>query len=214
MLQCGIDHVVMTAPTLAAGVESVRQALGVTPEPGGEHPRMGTHNMLLRLGEASYLEIIAVNPAAPRPDRARWFNLDRMAADATPRLATWVARTNDIEAAVAALPMPVGRIERMSRGPLEWLITIPADGGLPEDGIAPTLIQWLSEPHPASTLQELGLSLLRLEGFHPDPERIACMLKAVGFEGEFSVSPLAFRDQPQLIAHIRTPRGVRQLCAA
>lgn len=211
MLYCRIDHIVIAAPSLAAGVTYVNRALGVTPQMGGKHPRMGTHNALLRLGEARYLEIIAADPEAPHPDRPLWFQLDQLDANAAPRLATWVARTNDIEAVVRASPLPLGNIEPMSRGQLNWLITVPTDGCLPVQGIAPTLIQWSSEHHPAGTLRDLGCSLVRLEGFHHQAERIAGMLKSLGFEGEFSVSPLSPRKQPHLVAHIKTPGGVRLL---
>jgi hypothetical protein len=44
----------------------------------------------------------------------------------------------------------LGPIEPMSRGKLNWLITIPADGSLTLDGVAPALIQWDAEPHPAA----------------------------------------------------------------
>ena len=50
MFKCSIDHIVITAPSLADGMEYVHRALGVVPEPGGGHPRMGTHNALLKLG--------------------------------------------------------------------------------------------------------------------------------------------------------------------
>jgi hypothetical protein len=211
MLRSRIDHVAITAPSLAVGVDYVRRTLGVTPQPGGEHPGMGTHNALLRLGDALYLEVIAPNPKAPPLERARWFELDRLDPDAAPRLATWVARTDDIRAAVAALAEPMGDIEPMSRGHLQWLITIPADGSLPAQGIAPTLIQWLTGPHPASALRDQGVSLLRLEGFHPDAQRITAMLESIGFEGEFPVSPIESRMRPCLVAHLQTPVGVRQL---
>jgi hypothetical protein len=106
---------------------------------------MGTHNCLLRLGDALYLEVISSNPAAQDPKRPHWFKLDRKRANSAPRLATWVNRTNDIRAATAASPVPPGSIERMSRRPLRWHITIRADGGLPFNGIIPSLIEWNSE---------------------------------------------------------------------
>jgi len=48
-------------------------ALGVTIPFGGVHPLMGTHNHLLRLGAALFLEIIAPDPAAGPLPRPRWF---------------------------------------------------------------------------------------------------------------------------------------------
>ena len=53
-----LDHLVVTAPTLEGGVEYVADCLGVLPVPGGVHPRMGTHNALVRLGTSQYLEVI------------------------------------------------------------------------------------------------------------------------------------------------------------
>jgi hypothetical protein len=50
-----MDHMTIAAPSLAVGVEYVRQTLGVAPQVGGEHPRMGTHNCFLKLGEKFYL---------------------------------------------------------------------------------------------------------------------------------------------------------------
>lgn len=61
---CRLDHLTITAPTLESGAEFVRRSLGVDPQPGGEHPRMGTHNLLRRLGDSLFLEVIAPDPAA------------------------------------------------------------------------------------------------------------------------------------------------------
>jgi hypothetical protein len=209
-LRCWIDHLVVTAPTLDAGVQYVRKALGVEPEPGGEHASMGTHNYLLKLGDAVYLEVIAVNPAAPAPERPRWFQLDEAESVAEPRLATWVVRTNDIQAVLAASTVVSGYVTPMSRGELNWLITIPRNGSLPLQGIAPTIIQWPGN-HPAGRLAEQGCSFLRLEGFHPRAQKVREMLQAIGFQGEFSVAPSPDGSPPHLVAHIRTPTGPRQL---
>ena len=104
---------------LAEGIAWVRERLGVDPRPGGAHERMGTHNYLMRLGEKLYLEVIAVDPAAPDPGRPRWFDLDR---DATAGLRTWVARTDDIAACAWQ-----GTPERMTRGALHWMISVTAE---------------------------------------------------------------------------------------
>src|SRR5690606_1679690 len=73
---------------------------------GGEHPRMATHNRLLRLGDTLYLEVIAPNPAAPAPGRPRWFGLDGLGPQSPPSLATWVVRCTDIRASAAAASEP------------------------------------------------------------------------------------------------------------
>jgi hypothetical protein len=182
-----LDHIVITAPSLGLGVDYVRQTLGVTPQMGGEHPRMGTHNCFVKLGEKVFLEVIAVNPKASRPQRPRWFALDELKADEGPRLAAWVARTDDIKAAAVASPLHLGKVEPMTRGQLHWQITVPEDGSLPCQGIAPSLIQWPPGTHPASTLHDLGCSLARFEGFHLDAQRVSAVLAAIGFDGEFSV---------------------------
>jgi hypothetical protein len=206
-----IDHLIVTAPSLEEGVEHVRHALGVEMQKGGEHALMGTHNFLLRLGQRLYLEVIAANPAAPRPGRPRWFQLDEPDSVRAPRLAAWVASTDDIRAAAAASPVPLGRVEGLSRGNFEWLMTVPDDGKLRLDGLAPTLIQWRSKAHPAETLKDLGCSLIRFEGLHPRPEKVDGMLKSIGFEGEF---PLSKSEAPRLVAHIATPAGARRLSSA
>lgn len=211
MLRSHMDHIAITAPSLEGGVEYVRQTLGMSPQAGGEHPRMGTHNYLLKLGEKFYLEVISINPNAPQPTRPRWFQLDEPDPSQPTRLATWIARTDDIYAAASASPVPLGVIEPMSRGQMNWLITIPADGGLPLQGIAPTLIQWTAGGHPADTLQESGCTLVRLEGFHPEAKKVISVLESIGFEGDFRVSELPPDQKPYLVAHIQTPAGVRLL---
>jgi Glyoxalase-like domain len=202
-----LDHIIVTCASLEAGVAHVRRALGVEMQKGGEHVRMGTHNCLLRLGEKLFLEVIAANPAAPPPGRPRWFQLDEPESVRSPRLATWVARCDDIR---ALAPASLGKIEAMSRGSFEWLITVPADGRLPLGGIAPTLIEWRSSAHPADGLKDLGCSLDRFEGFHPRPEKVTAMLKSIGFEGEFPVS----KGEAGLVAHVQTPAGAKRLSSA
>lgn len=210
-----LDHLVVTAPDLSTGVEFLHRALGVIPQQGGEHPRMGTHNCFVRLGERVYLEVIAADPDARPPGRPRWFQLDRPESVRACRLATWVVRTDDIRAAAAASPVPPGRVEAMSRGDLNWLITIPEDGGMPLEGVAPSLIQWPADAtHPADRLEDTGCRLTRLEGFHRDPDRVSEMLKAIGFQGKFDISPLAPGQPPHLVAHIQTPIGPRRIRGA
>ncbi len=91
-----------------------------------------------------------------------------MKSDTPPRLATWVARTNDIRSTVAACSEPLGNVEPMSRGELSWLITIPPDGSLPFAGIAPTLIEWHTEDLRRAAS---GWKATLPGGPDPDPQR-------------------------------------------
>jgi len=206
-----LDHIAVVAPDLASGTQFVEQTLSVSLQAGGQHPRMGTHNKLLRLGEGVYLEVIAVDPNAAAPPRPRWFELDKLRPDASPRLATWVVRTDDIVAAREACTWDPGPIESMTRGTLAWRITIPADGSLPQAGAAPTLIQWDAEPHPASTLDDVGCTLEKLEIFHAAPDQLRVALTSLGLVSDVQVRSLPSGESTHLLAHIRTPQGLRTL---
>ncbi|MBD3297497.1 MAG: VOC family protein [candidate division Zixibacteria bacterium] len=211
MPECHLDHLVITAPTLDAGCAYVEQQLGVRPQPGGQHPRMGTHNSLLRLADSIYLEVIAIDPDAREPSRPRWFGLDDLSLDASPRLATWVVRCDDIHEVVEKSPMSLGAIEPMSRGELEWLITIPADGELIMDGAGPTVIQWTTGQHPASRLADCGCRLSRLEIVHPDAVRLNTRLDAMGLVRNDLIDVFGQNGMRCLTAHVQTANGRRQL---
>ncbi len=59
----GLDHVIIAARDLSAAAKQLEHALGLTITPGGEHPGVGTHNAIARLG-TEYLEIISVRDPA------------------------------------------------------------------------------------------------------------------------------------------------------
>ncbi|RON50148.1 VOC family protein [Pseudomonas frederiksbergensis] len=206
-----LDHLAIIAPNLDTGCAFVTRHLGVDLQPGGAHPRMGTHNRLLRLGPDIYLEVIAIDPTANHPNRPRWFGMDDLPLDAPPRLATWVARTDDIQAMNETCRNLLGDPEPMTRGTLSWQITIPADGRLPLNGSAPTLIQWAQTPHPASAMVDQGCSLVALDAFDPDPEKVQALLTAINFSGPVHLHALEATANPYLLAHIQTPTGLKTL---
>ncbi len=210
-----LDHITVAAHTLEQGLHYLRHTLGIDLPYGGEHPRMGTHNHLLRLGESLFLEVIAVNPAAPPPDRPRWFQLDDPALQARlmdrPQLITWVVRTDDIASALLASEVPLGAIEPMRRGDLRWLITFANDGVMPEQGMIPSLIQWPAGPHPASRMPDLGCSLESFEAVHHDPVRYRAALASFGAGHCIGIAQAGPDEQPHLRARIRTPSGVKVL---
>jgi len=208
MLTSAIDHLVVTAPKLSVGVQYVEQKLGCEMQPGGQHARMGTHNALLKISENCYLEVIAIDPNAPPPRRARWFELDALRADDRPRLAAWVVRTNNLRMAAEVAELDLGAVEEMNRGPLEWLITIPANGQLPFNGVAPALIQWKCEQHPVTRMAESSISAIQLTGRHPEARQINNLLHRIGFVGDVAIDEPSDGVTVSLSATLQTARGI------
>lgn len=208
MPTCHIDHITVVSPSLAQGAAWVHDLLGVHPQQGGEHPRMGTHNLLLPLGETVFLEVIAINPNAAAPLRPRWFGLDQLPANSQPCLSGWVARTDAIHASLAGLPEHLGVAEPMSRGLLDWLISVPQDGSLPLGGVAPVLIEWQAGVHPAKSMQDQGCSLLELALHHPEPERLKALIDVLQFPTSTTALSVSRASAPGLVARIQTPSGL------
>lgn len=212
-----VDHLVVAADTLAAGVAWCEATLGVAPAPGGEHPLMGTHNRLLRVATVNYprayLEIIAVQPGRRAEHGRRWFDLDdEMLRDTLrrdgPRLVHFVAATDDVQRASAALStqgIERGEVLRASRtsprGVLEWQITVRPDGQRLWSGTLPTLIEW-GALHPAPALPESAVSLQAVCACHPESAALSAAYEAIGLQGVTVKS-----GAPNLMAVLDTPRG-------
>lgn len=162
-----LDHLVIAATDLDSGALWAGHRLGQPLQSGGQHARMGTHNRLLSLGPREYLEVIAIDPAAPPPARPRWFGLDDFTG--VPRLVTWVASDDD-------LTVPPGwSALNMERGDLRWQFALPDDGRMPGGGALPALIRWRGDAHPAARLPDQGFRLLRLDLTAPEPEPDAAL---------------------------------------
>ncbi len=208
-----LDHLTIIAPSLEAGAAHVRDQLGIDMPTGGKHPLMGTHNLLLRLSNAVFLEVIAVDPTADRPDRPRWFGPDNADAvqsawDDGRRLRGWVVQASDLDAVLAQHGPTLGRKTRLSRGDRTWLFAVPPDGSLPVDGIAPSAMDWEERGSPAPTMPEFGTSLLSFQIEHPDPGRVSKLYARLGV-----VNPSEVRKGDQFCyrALINTPTGVNEL---
>jgi hypothetical protein len=77
---------------------------------------------------------------------------------------------------LTGLPDALGAATKITRGDLEWQISIPADGSLPWEGALPTLIEWPVGQHPATRMVDLGLRLIRLEVHTPQASQIKALL--------------------------------------
>ena len=220
MSASAIDHLVIAAPTLAEGVAWCEQTLGVSPGPGGAHALFGTHNRLLRLatasGQACYLEIIAVDPAAT-PQRAaplaRWFDLDQAALQAQlraqgPQLIHWVLRVSNLDATLKAWQgLDRGPALTASRptpqGLLQWRISVRDDGQRLLGGALPTLIEW-GDVHPCDAMPESGLALGALTLQAPNTDLLQQALDAAQLSDP---AVHVIRGPAGLSAQLHTPRG-------
>ena len=199
------DHIAISSNSLEEGVDVVEAALGVKLAGGGEHALMATHNRLLGLGDL-YLEVIAINPAAPAPNWPRWFDLDNF--QGRPRLTNWVARSENLSADLADCPSGTGVPVDLQRGDYRWTMAVPADGKLPFDGGFPALIQWHGALHPARALPESGLRLTRLEISHPKALALQAALAHLIADARVVIVPGA---AVAMRASFDTPHGPRVL---
>ena len=188
-----LDHLVIAATDLASGRAWLEDLTGLKMQPGGEHAYFGTHNALLGLG-VSYLEVIAVNPAAPAPAYPRWFGLDEGEMQQRlltgPALVHWVVTVPDLQSALSISPEDHGEALALSRGNNRWQLSVPRTGPLPMDGALPSLIEWESVS-PAINLRGAAV-LERLTLTTPDPARLSAALEALGFKG----TPLQIETGP------------------
>lgn len=220
-----IDHLVIAAADLASGTDYVAGILGIAPQGGGAHPRMGTHNRVLGLADGVYLEVIAIDPDAPPPSRPRWFGLDQDAMRARlaqgPFLAHWAARVEaplDLTRMQAEHPDRIAPVVPMTRGDLRWRLTVPDDGSLPAwrvaghaagEGLLPTLIQWDVEAYPGVSLPRQALALRRLAGSHP---QAGLLRQGLAWMGADTLIDVEQADGPaRLSAQIETAQGLRTL---
>ena len=198
-----LDHLMWAAPSLEVGVEEARRLFGVEPAPGGAHPRGGTCNALLSLGDSTYLEIIA-----PDPDQDLTGTLGQRFAELSgPSLITWAAASPNL----AALAEQVVNQTLTARGPVPTQRSTPQGeslnwellfvGGHDFAGLFPFFIDWLSTPHPASTNPRAG-EFQSLEIATPQASRLDEKFQALGIDA--LVTPAA---EPGLVARIATETG-------
>jgi len=199
-----VDHLVYATPDLELGIQAIEKLTGVRASAGGQHPRLGTRNALIALGSSTYLEIIGPDPEQPKPDGPRRFGIDELKA---PRLLTWVAKGTGLApfvdraraSGVRLGDVIAGSRKRPDGVVLSWRYTDP--NVILEERLVPYFIDWGTSPHPATTAAP-GLSLRALRAEHPEPERMARILKQLGLN-----LPVRRGARPSLIATLDSPKG-------
>ncbi len=199
-----LDHLVYAVPDLAAAVKEFERRSGVRPALGGKHEGLGTHNALVALGRAAYLELIAPDPEQDQP-QVLPFGLRDIER---PKLLTWAAKATQLPDRVErarARGCDPGYIIPMSRVEpdgfrMEWSLTFNSE--LTDEGLVPFLIDWSECPNPAKSAPR-GCHLREFYGRCPGPEKVRAKLEALGVELDIRKASVT-----GLVAVLATPRGI------
>ncbi|QDO87782.1 VOC family protein [Ornithinimicrobium ciconiae] len=178
-MRAQIDHVILGGPDLSELEEYAESHLGVTPQPGGAHPGLGTRNSLVGLGGRRYLELVAPDPDQPDPGRPRPFRVDEL-REPTP--VGWALQASGLDDQVAharGRGVDPGDPRAMSRHTpdgteLSWQLT-SVDTDM--QGMVPFLIDWGDTAHPSVGLPAVKLVSVRFR--HPEVARLRSTLEAL-----------------------------------
>jgi len=210
-----LDHIVVAAKTIEAGVDYVNDQFGVEIPAGGRHEMMGTHNHVMSLGEEVYLEVIAINPEMDSPSSPRWFGLDdpfvRARLEQSPMLLTWAVNTDRLESLVSQSRVPLGEIRDAQRDDLRWRVALSEDGRLPAAGFIPLCIEWRMDFHPSKRMRQQGCTLISLDLYHPTPAWLADALDTIGVQDSprscVHIHGLPGLETPYLSCTVNSPKG-------
>jgi hypothetical protein len=205
-----VDHLMLGASDLDAGIAWVERLTGVRATSGGAHPGRGTRNALLSLGRGQYLEIIAPDPAQVPEDV-----LEKLRESGEPRLVGWAAAAVDIDALARKLrdagfqtsgaregsrATPDGRV-------LEWR-TLSVSSAFRRDSVDPVpfFIEWGAGTMHPSQDSARGCELTALEFEHPEAEQVRRVLQRLGIDATVKTSA-----RVRLTATLKTPKGIVSL---
>lgn len=145
-----LDHIVLGANTLQEGTDYLEKKLGLSLSEIGYHHHMGTHNRVIKIGENIYLEVIAIDPNANKPQHVRWFNLDNEKQQdrlkISPQIIGYVIENKNPDILKFYNPF-----FKASREDYRWEFAIPKSDNnlinknLIESGLVPSLIKWKSK---------------------------------------------------------------------
>jgi hypothetical protein len=210
-----LDHLSYAAGPdgLASTAQRIGGLLGRDFVDGGVHPRFGTRNMTLALGEGTYLEIVEVLDH-PASDKAPFGQAVRARSALGGGWLGWVVAVDDISVVEARLgrEAAVGNRHRPDGTELRWKQI--GVNGLIADPQLPFFIEWdtPAELHPSADADpSYSLACLEIAG---DPQRVSEWL------GETVEAPLedvkvewvAPHGTPGIIAaKVQTPNGLVRL---
>jgi glyoxalase-like protein len=179
-----LDHILLGASDLDAGIAEIEKKADVRAAGGGTHPGAGTRNALLSLGPERYLEIIAPDP---QQNGVRLPRLEQLAGLKQPRLIGWAVHTREIEsvvrrlrqAGIAATGPNDGSRVRPDGKVLHWRTLVPKDD---HGGLLPFFIEWGRDTIHPSVDAPSGCRLASFEVESQDDGQMRELFKNMGIE--------------------------------
>jgi len=195
-----LDHVIWAVPNLDDYVERFTKLTSIEPIYGGEHTNGVTANYLVSLGPCTYLEIVGPKKGALLADlgeQAKSYSREHMAGfafsadlDAPPEM---------LQALNLGERRTGGRV-KPDGSALSWQTASLSDLNLGKDKFQ-FVINWLSEPHPATTSAK-GASIIQLTIAHPQSVRLRGVVESNNL-------PIVLQPagKPNIWLTISTPNG-------
>ena len=200
--QVWLDHLVVGFRDLDEGAEAFEALTGVQPVFGGEHPALGTHNVLVSLGPGRYLEVLA-----PVPGRETHRMFASVAVCETLKPVMWAVATNDVAALNrrvldagfdAEEPWPGSRVTTEG-DTLRWTMF---KMGPEAPANAPFFTEWdEASVHPSASTPA-GCTLSALEITSPDDGELRRFFETIGFDAPVTAGPASLK------VSLQTPKGL------
>jgi hypothetical protein len=200
-----VDHVIVGTSDLESGMDELQRLTGVRPIVGGAHPGQGTRNALLSLGDRTYLELYAPNPAEPvgSPEVRELQGLAGL------KPFGWAIAPDNIEAMRSALAQRGFQLslpESGSRARPDGSVLKWETFGIErfDDKLAPFFIRWKqpADLHPSRTSPG-GCRLVAIHLQAPRPERLADAIRPLRLD----VRVVKARE-PRMEVKLACPKGV------
>ncbi|MGI9628333.1 MAG: VOC family protein [Longimicrobiales bacterium] len=196
------DHLVVGFRDLDEGAKAFEALTGVQPVFGGEHPALGTHNVLVSLGPNRYLEVLA-----PVPGRETHPMFQSVAGCETLTPVMWALATSDVAALNrrvldagfdAEEPWPGSRVTT-DGDTLRWTM-FKMGPGAPSN--APFFTEWdKATVHPSASTPT-GCTLASLEITSPDDRELSRFFETIGFDSSVAAGPASIK------VSLQTPNGL------
>jgi hypothetical protein len=202
-----VDHLVWYSPLLADGEQYFASRMDCAPAYGGVHPGSGTQNSLFSLGDATYVEILARDPA----QQAATLLDGDLAGLRGQGLYHWAIGGVDLN----------GIIDRARRSSHQVSEVVGGGRRLPDGkwlgwqcvglhnhafgALVPFFIDWSGSAHPAASAPRGG-RFAKIELFSPEADELNSLFKTLGLD-----LSVAGRDKPGIAVTINTRRGPQVL---